>query len=170
MTEIRNISLLAIVMAAVLCDLQSQRIPNGVIFTGMTCGFCYQILQEGSIGFILFAGGCLMPILLFSVLYYFRMIGAGDIKLLCVLGAFLGPYECVVCMTAAVLVGGGISLVLICRRRLFMKRLSYLAEYISQYSNDKVWKPYLKEVGEEARFAFSVPVLVAVLCYIGGIF
>lgn len=111
-----------------------------------------------------------MPILLFSVLYYFRMIGAGDIKLLCVLGAFLGPYECVACMTAAVLVGGGMSLVLICRRRLFMKRLSYLAEYISQYSNDKVWKPYLKEVGEEARFAFSVPVLVAVLCYIGGIF
>lgn len=170
MAEIRNISLLAIVMAAVLCDLQSQRIPNGIIVTGMICGFCYQIWKEGSIGFILFAGGSLMPIMLFGILYYFRMIGAGDIKLLCVLGAFLGPCECVACMIAAVLVGGGISLILIFRRRLFTQRLYYLVEYISQYSTEKVWKPYLKEVGEEARFAFSVPVLVAVLCYIGGIF
>ena len=170
MYEIQSVSLLVIVTAAVLCDLKSERIPNGIIFTGLAWGFFYQLIFFGGIGVVLFGGGCLIPVLLFGLLYYFRMIGAGDIKLLSVLGGFLGPYECVESMITAVLFGGLISLVILWRRRLFGQRLSYFAEFIGHYSGKKEWKPYLAEVGAEARFCFSVPVLFAVLCYIGGIF
>lgn len=170
MTGIQSITLLVIVMTAVLYDLWSQKIPNGIIVTGLAFGFFYQIFAHGGIGIILFTGGSLLPILLFSILYYFRMIGAGDIKLLCVLGGFLGPYDGIRCIMAAVMAGGVISLVLILVRHLFGQRLCYLAEYIVRYSETKVWKPYLQGVGSEARFAFSIPVLLAVLCYIGGIF
>lgn len=157
-------------MTAVLCDLQSQRIPNGIIATGLAWGFFYQLFSHGEVGVILFGGGCLIPVFLFGVLYYFRMIGAGDIKLLCVLGSFMGPYECVSTMFAAVVFGGLIALGIVVRRRLFVQRLCYLVDYISHYSGGKEWKPYLDGVQTEARFCFSVPVLMALLCYIGGIF
>lgn len=170
MNEIQNISLLVIVMAAVLCDLQSRRIPNGIIATGLAWGLVQQLFSHGWIGIILFGGGCLIPVMVFGVLYYFRMIGAGDIKLLGVLGGFLGPYTCISITLTALLFGGLIALFLLIRGHLFVQRFYYLADYISHYSNKKEWKSYLSGVGEEARFCFSVPVLLSLLCYIGGIF
>lgn len=170
MDKIQDISLLIVVMAAVLCDLQSQRIPNGIIVTGLAWGFFFQFIAYGEIGMILFFGGCLIPVILFGFLYYFRMIGAGDIKLLSVVGGFLGPYGSICSITGSLLLGGLISLAIMLKHRQFGTRLVYLASYLNDCSGGKKWKPYLGGVGEEARFSFSVPVLLAVLCDIGGIF
>ena len=73
-------------------------------------------------------------------------------------------------IVTALLFGGLIALFLLIRGHLFVQRFYYLADYISHYSNKKEWKSYLSGVGEEARFCFSVPVLLSLLCYIGGIF
>ncbi len=169
MREVRIVALLCITMAAVLCDLRSGRIPNALIVTGLLCGFAYQILANGLIGVLLFLGGSGLPALLFSVLFFFRMIGAGDIKLLCVPGAFLGPVHGLACLIFAVLSGGLISLILMVRHGNMYVRLQYFSEYVSSYCRDKIWRPYLSGADEDARFCFSVPILLGVLCYIGGI-
>jgi len=167
--EVQVMALLCITMIAVLCDLRSGRIPNALIVTGLLCGFAYQILANGPAGFLLFLGGSGLPVLLFSVLFYFRMIGAGDIKLLCVPGAFLGPQHGLTCLIFAVLSGGLISLFLMIHHGNIYVRLQYFAEYVSSYSRDKIWRPYLDGIEESAKFCFSVPVLLGVLCDIGGI-
>ena len=169
MKEIQILSLLCIAGAAVLLDLQRGRIPNGIIATGILWGGAYQLFANGAMGILLFLGGIFLPLLLFGGLYYFRMIGAGDIKLLCVAGGFLGPSDCFSCITAALLFGGMISLVIILRRHNFSRRLICLSDFINQYSKEKQWSPYLAGVEEDARFCFSLPVLLGILCYIGGI-
>lgn len=170
MKEIQTISLVLIVGAAALCDLRSGRIPNGLIVTGLLWGAAYQIIANGAMGAVLFLGGILLPAVLFGAVYYFRMIGAGDIKLLCMIGGFLGPLSCFSCMVASILFGGLISLAVMLRHHNFCQRLLCFSEYISDYSREKHWKPYLAGTGENARFCFSVPVLLGVLCYVGGIF
>lgn len=35
-------------------------------------------------------GGSILPLFLLAVLYYFRMLGAGDIKLFCAIGGLMG--------------------------------------------------------------------------------
>lgn len=170
MTEIQNISLLCIVVTAVLFDLKLGKIPNGVIVTGLMWGFFYQFFSLGGMGPVLFLGGCCFPILLLGILYYFRMIGAGDIKLLSVVGGFLGPHGCFSCTVSAILFGGAISLAIMIRRHMIGQRLLYFSKYIMDYSREKQWKSYLSGVGEDARLNFSFPVLLAVLCYMGGIF
>lgn len=167
--EIQSLSLLCIAVAAVLYDVYSGRIPNGIIATGILWGAAYQVFAGGTAGLILFLGGVILPVLLLGVFYYFRMIGAGDVKLLCVAGGFLGPSGCFSCITAAVLFGGVISLVLIVRRRNLSRRLGCLSDYINEYSKGKRWIPYLADVQEDAKFCFSVPVLLGILCCIGGI-
>lgn len=169
MKEIQSLSLLFIAGAAVLFDLQKGRIPNGIIMTGILWGGAYQLFTKGAMGMLFFLGGLFLPVLLFGAFYYFRMIGAGDIKLMCAIGGFLGPSACFSCIAAAVLFGGVISLVIILRRHNSIQRLICLSEYIDQYSKEKQWSPYLAGVGEDARFCFSVPVLLGILCYIGGI-
>lgn len=170
MNDIQKFSVLIVVMAAVLCDLHKRCIPNGIIATGLAWGFFYQCIFGGGIGICLFLGGILIPVLVLGWLYYFRMIGAGDIKLLSVVGGFLGPYACMKNMITALFFGGMIALWIMVRRCLVWERLLYLAEYMNDYVQKKEWRPYLCEVEESARFSFSVPVLFAVLCYIGGIF
>jgi prepilin peptidase CpaA len=156
------------VMAAVLLDLQKGRIPNALIVTGLLLGGVYQLFEKGVAGVIFFLGGVLLPILLFGWLYYFRMIGAGDIKLLCVVGGFLGPSECFSCIRAAVFAGGVIALAIMFRHHSLVRRMSRFLGYARQYSRENKWSSYLAETEEEARFCFSVPVLFGILCCVGG--
>ena len=170
MKELQMVSLLCITGASVLYDLHAGRIPNGITAAGLLCGLAWQLFANGASGAILFFGGTALPLLVFGVFYFFRMIGAGDLKLLCTVGGFVGPGACFSCITAAVFFGGLISLAVMLHRRSFCRRMFCFFEYVSDYSDTKQWKPYLKAAGEEDRFCFSIPVLLSVLCYIGGIF
>ncbi len=167
---IQILSLLLVVQAAVLCDLDRGRIPNALILAGLGTGFIYQAVSGGFMGTALFLGGILLPVVLFWPLYYFRMIGAGDIKLMSVVGAFLGPGGCFSCMLRSVLAGGVLAFVLVLRHRNLFSRMFCLAEYVREYRRTGIWKPYLAQADEHARFCFSVPILVGVLVCIGGIF
>lgn len=166
MFEIHIILLLCLTVAAVLSDLKEGRIPNGIIAAGLACGFLYHIFTSGAAGIILYLGGVILPLLIFGVFYYFRMIGAGDIKLLCMAGGFLGLSGCFACIKWSIFFGGLISLALMLRRRNMEERLAYFAEYVSRYSKERKWRPYMSGTKEDARFCFSVPILLAVLCRI----
>jgi prepilin peptidase CpaA len=157
-------------MAAVLFDLKTGKIPNGLIVTGLIWGCVYQLFDQGWMGGIVFLGGVGLPLLLLGIVYYFRMIGAGDIKLLCVVGGFLGPSACFSCIAVAILIGGVISLAIMLRRHSISQRILYFSDYIHSYSIEKQWKPYLKETSEADRFCFSVPILLGILYYfVGGL-
>lgn len=166
---IQVLSLLLIVQTAVLCDLDRGRIPNGLILAGLGMGFIFQAVSDGPAGMVLFLGGIFLPVLVFGPLYYFRMIGAGDIKLMSVVGAFLGPAACFSCMLWSVLTGGVLSFALVLRHHNLFSRMFCLADYVREYRQTGVWKPYLEQVDEHAKFCFSIPVLISVLGCIGGI-
>ncbi|MCD7764664.1 MAG: prepilin peptidase [Lachnospiraceae bacterium] len=157
------ISLTGIAVTAALCDLWAERIPNAVIAVGLAMGLVYQLFAEGPLGLILFLGGVLLPLLLLGGLYYFRMLGAGDIKLLCVVGGFWGPLGVLACFVRSVFVAAAVSIVILYRRHEFGERLRYFLEYVNTYLESGQWKPYLDGVKENARFCFSVPILVGIL-------
>ncbi|MCD7716747.1 MAG: prepilin peptidase [Lachnospiraceae bacterium] len=157
------ISLTGIAVTAALCDLWEDRIPNAVIAVGLAMGLVYQLFAEGPLGLILFWGGVLLPVLLLGGLYFFRMLGAGDIKLLCVAGGFLGPLGALACFVRSLFVAAAVSLVILYRRHELGERLRYFWDYVSECAESREWKPYLAGVKESARFCFSVPVLVGIL-------
>lgn len=166
MSEVHIILLLCLVVAAVLSDLGTGRIPNGIIAAGLGCGGLYQVFTNGAAGTILYLGGVILPILIFGVFYYFRMVGAGDIKLLCMAGGFFGPSGCFFCVKWSVFFGGLISLAIMLRRRNIEERLAFFAEFVSRYSRERKWRSYMGDTKENARFCFSVPILLGVLCRI----
>jgi prepilin peptidase CpaA len=167
--ELQTIALTGIAVAAVLFDLKSGKIPNGLIFTGLLWGAAYQLITRGIMGGILFLGGAALPVLLLGILYYFRMMGAGDIKLFCVTGGFLGPAACLSCMAAAILIGGVISLAIMLYHRNLGQRLLFFSDYIYHYSKEKQWSSYLEKTSSADRFYFSVPILLGILSYLGGL-
>lgn len=169
MKEIQIFSLLCIAGASVLADFRQGIIPNAVTAVGLLWGLSYQWIKGGSVGVLIYLGGAFLPLLLFGGFYYFRMIGAGDIKLMCAIGGFLGPSSCFSCIAVSIFIGGVISVGLMLRSRSLESRLTYFMDYIDHYSKEMKWRPYLEDTPQEARFCFSVPLFLGVLCYIGGL-
>lgn len=156
------------VLAAVCGDLRFGRIPNRLIVAGLLEGMICQLAQYRAAGLVMFLGGSLLPILLLGVLFYFRMIGAGDVKLFCVVGGFLGAPSLLRCMALAGIVGAIWSAGVLWKRRLWAERLGYFVQYVLGYAKERHWKRYLDGVDEAGKIPFSLPILASVLCYVGG--
>ncbi len=58
--------------------------------------------------------GIALPFVLLWVFFRFRKMGAGDIKLFCVLGAFMGPGDILKCMLCSFVCGGAVAFMNIC--------------------------------------------------------
>lgn len=104
-------ALLALLACAVWFDIRSRRIPNRLVVSGMAASFAIQAfsglhgLQAWGLG--LMAGfGLLLPI------YLFRAMGAGDVKLMAMVGSFLGPVA-TLGVVMATLIAGGVLAVLV---------------------------------------------------------
>lgn len=163
MKEMQAVAVVVVTGLAVLDDLCRGRIGNGIIVTGLLWGAVYQVLVKGMLGMTCFLGGALLPVLLFAGLYYFRMIGAGDVKLLAVIGGFWGPWGVLSCMICSILLGGLISLMIMISHHNFGQRLMCFSDYMDDYSRNRRWSSYMERVDAAGRFCFSVPVFLAVL-------
>ncbi len=168
--ELKLLSLLVLTEAGTLWDLKEGRIPNALTAAGFCCGLVYQTAARGGAGLVLCLGSALLPVVLLGWLYYFRMIGAGDIKLLCAVGGFLTPGECFRCIVWTSFFGGILCLYLLYRKKSFWRRTACFLSYVREYARTKEWKPYRENALEEDRFCFAVPVLLGTLCYLGGIY
>jgi prepilin peptidase CpaA len=101
--------MLTILGIAVLSDLQDRRIPNQLVVFGLLLGLTGQTwLAEGG-GLTIAASGALVGLVCLLPFYISGGMGAGDVKLMAVCGAFLGPQYALVASAATLLVGGVIG-------------------------------------------------------------
>lgn len=160
--------LFAVTGTAVLWDIRKRKVPNILIAAGTGIACWFQLTEYGIVGFWRFLGGSTLPLLLLAVLFYFRMLGAGDIKLFCVIGGFLGIRDLVSCMAVSFLIGAFISIILLIRRRILKERLLYFFAYIGKFYRTRKWIPYREGTDKRAEFCLTIPVFLSVLLYIGG--
>ncbi len=113
------VSLALIVTMAVDSDLREQRISNVVVLLGLFGGVLLNGIGPangqagmfspfpGALGAVQALLGALLGLALFLPLYLIRAMGAGDVKLLAALGAFVGPQE-VFSLALSILLAGGV--------------------------------------------------------------
>ena len=83
--------LAAVLARAVYSDLRFHRISNKLSMLGLVAGLGLQGLGGGSQGLISGLLGALVGFACFAPFYLLRAMGAGDVKLLAAVGAFIGP-------------------------------------------------------------------------------
>jgi len=114
------LSLAAVLGAAAVSDLRSRRIPNALVLAGLAMGFFFQFVAPeggglfarwfGAVGALKGLLGVLMGLAIFLPLYMLRTLGAGDVKLLAMLGAWFGPHPMVGVAVFTMLCGGVLAL------------------------------------------------------------
>jgi len=101
--------LFALLIAAAVSDSKSGRIPNWLVFGGALYAVVYNgffPLYPADIGILFALGGLAVGLTAFLPAYVFRIIGAGDVKLVAMVGAFLGPWSTVGAVLSMLIAGG----------------------------------------------------------------
>jgi prepilin peptidase CpaA len=104
----RFVVLLGLLVIAAVTDCRSYKIPNWLTFGGLTFGLIYSIVVPFSVklGFLWALGGAATGFFIMLPLYALGMLGAGDVKLMAMTGAFLGVDSTVAAVVFSLIVGG----------------------------------------------------------------
>lgn len=107
--------LVLLLTGAAISDYRSHRIPNWLVLSGALFGVIYNTaLPPSPHDNILFPlAGLTLGLLLFLPLYLIRAMGAGDVKLLAMVGAIIGPGDTFHAALAIMIVGGVLSILFI---------------------------------------------------------
>lgn len=121
-----------LLVAAGWFDVRERRIPNSLVTTGTVFAFtAHGLLPEsagflsGGIGLTSAIAGLLLGAAALFPLYAVGAMGAGDVKLLAMLGAFLGPQHILGAVLFSLVSGSLISLAVIAARRRFGGNLPF---------------------------------------------
>lgn len=111
--------------AAAWEDIKHHRIPNRIVLIGVVLGLMFNGLLPqgwgfnspvpGGLGWLASLTGLGMGLVVLLPFYWLRAIGAGDVKLMAMVGAFLGPGQVLGALLGTFLVGGVMALAIALR-------------------------------------------------------
>ena len=151
-------------------DFYSTRVDNGWLIFCLSVSLVTQFMGKGQNTFISWICGLFLPFLLLGWLFIFRMLGPGDIKLLCVIGSILGPDRVLECIIISFLIGAGISAAILISNGNIRQRFLYLFQYIVKFLKTGERKAYYKSGMTLENFHFTVPIFLSALLYAGGVY
>ena len=91
---------------ACLFDVRTRRIPNWLTFGGAALAFGFAVATHGLGGLVAGLEGWAVGFALFVPMFLLRGMGAGDVKLLACLGAWVGPHDALWMGLYAMIAGG----------------------------------------------------------------
>jgi prepilin peptidase CpaA len=155
--------------AAACCDVKSFRIPNGLTFPGAVLGIALNSVLPDGLGFTTALYGFAAALLGLLPLYILRIWGAGDVKLMAVVGAFLGPASFFGALLWC-LVTGGITAVMVAwhrkRGRVLLENLRcmvYQAAFSAQLRKVSAFDGPAESAG---KVAYAIPILLGTVGYL----
>ena len=107
--------LMALLVIAAVIDIKTGRIPNWLVFGGALYALVYNTmspLYARDIGILFALGGLAVGLVALLPAYLFRVMGAGDVKLMAMVGAFIGAWATVGAVLATLVAGGVLALAL----------------------------------------------------------
>ncbi len=110
--DARHLGVLMLSVVACGYDVRTRHIPNYLTFGGAAAALTYGLIHVGAGGIATGVLGWLTGFALFLPFFLLRGMGAGDVKLLACLGAWLGP-EPAMWMALYAAIAGGVMAVIV---------------------------------------------------------
>jgi prepilin peptidase CpaA len=93
-------------------DIRERRVPNEIVLSGLLTALVLHSLWSGLPGLVAAIVGALTGLLVLLPVYSFRVMGAGDVKLMAMAGAFGASFQAALWMVLYTLLAGGLLVVL----------------------------------------------------------
>ena len=125
----REVVLSALLAAAAFYDTKQKRIPNSIILSGWGMALFVNFRQSGGGGIFFSILAAAVTIVVLFPLFCIHAMGAGDIKLLSVIGATHGLLYLFKVAVIWLVLAGTLSAAVLIRKHLVISRLRYLWFY-----------------------------------------
>ena len=151
-----------------------DRIPNGFVLLGTAIGIAASFLSGR--GLLDTLASMFIAFLLMYPLFMIGALGAGDVKLLILVGSFCTAGEFMVILAGAFVIGAGFSIVKLVEEKNGGERFWYFFSYLADVLRAGHWKIYGENQKQDYhtycknKIHFAVPILLSTVCRIGGIF
>lgn len=168
--ELYHMLALIFCAGAAALDVRSARVDNLWILIGVGLSCLCQLMQPGEFRLT----GLFIPLLFLFPLFIFRMIGAGDVKLLCILGMFMGPRKIWDGMLWTFVFAAVLSLAVMPDAGGAAARFRYFFTYMKWTAvgngGMKLPERYIRSGMHAENIHLSVPALASVLLWYGGLY
>ncbi len=171
---VRYIILAFLLTAAVFQDMRSYKVRNITAASGAAAGLLVNLILDGPKGLLLSIIAAFIPFILLIALFALKMLGAGDIKLFCAVGAIMGVRFILIAMVISFLSGGIIAIFLMLIRSNSLQRLRHLAEYLKTCFFTQSFHTYtdFNNKNDGSKFHFSIAIasgciITALYCVTG---
>ena len=160
--DIAGVILLSASFFCAITDLVKGKIYNVVTFPIMVVGILYHFLINGPEGIVFSLFGIGVALLLFFPLFAFKIMGAGDVKLLMAIGALEGWKFTVSVAVLSFLAGGIIGVLLLIYHGRFFKTVKTIGRLLLSLvvPQLEVEAPKLQDC---FMAPFGVPILIGVI-------
>jgi len=111
--QTHTLIVLALALTACALDVRTRRIPNLLTFGAALAALAYWLVQGGLGALGWSAAGWVVAVIFFLPFFALRGMGAGDVKLLGAIGAWLGPLNDLYLAVFTALAGGVCALVVV---------------------------------------------------------
>ena len=151
---------IAIALGASVADVRWRRIPNVLTFGAAAVGLAFHTASGGLPGAGFSASGWAVGALLFFPFFALGGMGAGDVKLVACLGAWLGPGTVLWVALFAAIAGGLIAVMVALGRGYLLKAFSNLW-WLFGYWRVVGPRPFPELTvagGKGPRLAYAVPI------------
>lgn len=108
---------------AVYWDVKERRIPNKAVLSGLLAALLFHAVTSGANGLGASLVGALTGLLVLLPIHLLRLMGAGDVKLMAMAGAFGAGFQTSLWMVLYTLVAGGLLVVVYAARGKVRARL-----------------------------------------------
>jgi prepilin peptidase CpaA len=160
---VHYILLAALVVIAFYTDAKNNKIPNLLCVVGTLVGLFYHLIASGFTGLLFSLGGLASGFVIMLVLYLFKIVGAGDVKLFAAVGSFAGTQFTLYTIMYSIVYGGIIGLVILLVRRETRTRIFAVFIRFLRLKHENKAEVLAEQKKESLHFPFMYAVLPAVL-------
>jgi prepilin peptidase CpaA len=128
--SIRIPEILILLIIALVSDIKTFKIKNHITLTFTAAGIVTNTINMGFEGLKASLLGWCTPVILLIILYFLKMLGAGDIKLFGAIGAIMGYKFAAYSVLFSFILGGIIGIGFLAVRRNALERIKYFFNYI----------------------------------------
>jgi prepilin peptidase CpaA len=153
---------LAVGLVACVTDVQSRRIPNVLTFGAAVAALLFHAIADGRAGAGMAVAGWVVGVAIFLPFFLLGGMGAGDVKLLAALGAWLGPRDAFWLAIYASLAGGVMAIIVALGRgylRTAVRNVGTLVRYW-WLVGPRPLPAISLERSDAPRLAYAIPIFV----------
>ena len=155
---------------ALISDIKTFRIKNLITYPFIAAGAITGLFSHGPEGFFQSVLGTFLPALALAILYALKMLGAGDIKLFCAIGAIMGSKFALWSIAFSFIAGGIIGAIIMVFRKNALQRFKCFMNYVKTCFLTLSLSPYsdFEDNSPGAKFPFACAAVLGTA--IAGIF